>query len=82
MSGVLVPTPKELAHGIRTEVEVVAGRDAAAAISQAPERFGAHVICLSSHGRSGMAKAVLGFVAQAVLAQCQRPLLIVRPPAP
>ena len=71
-----------VARGIRTEVEVVESEDVAAAISQAAERFGAHVICLGSHGRSGIAKAVHGSVAQAVMVQCHRPLLIVRPPAP
>lgn len=71
-----------IARGIRTEVEVVESEDVAAAISQAAERFGAHVICLGSHGRSGIAKAVLGSVAQAVMVQCHRPLLLVRPPAP
>ena len=77
----LIPAASE-ALGIHTEVEVVESRDAAAAISQAAEGFGAHVICLGSHGRSGIAKAVLGSVAQAVLSQCCRPLLLVRPPAP
>ncbi len=71
-----------VARGIRTEVEVVESEDIAAAISQAAERFDAHVICLGSHGRSGVAKAVLGSVAQAVMVQCHRPLLLVRPPAP
>ena len=47
-------------------------------IRQEAERLGAHLVCIGSHGRSGLAKAVLGSVAQSVVAQSQRPVLIVR----
>ncbi len=73
----LIPSEAE-SRGLITEVEVLPSRDAAQAISQAAERFGAHVICLGSHGRSGISKAVLGSVASKVMLQSRRPLLIVR----
>ena len=74
-----IPSEAEL-RGIATEVEVVEHRDVAKAICQEAERFSADVICLGSHGRSGLSKAVLGSVAQKVMKQSSRPLLVVRPP--
>ena len=73
----LVPLEAE-ARGISSDVEVVQSRETANAINQAAERFGAHVICLGSHGRSGISKAVLGSVAHRVMAQTARPVLVVR----
>jgi len=75
----LIPAETERL-GIRTELVVVADRDPAAAICAESERFGADVVCLSSHGRSGMSKMLLGSVAESVMEQSRRPVLIVRPP--
>lgn len=77
--------PKELPHvgmyyGIIGEVHVIEDTDPARAICQAAERFGAEVICLGSHGRSGLSAVLMGSVAQAVMAQSHRPVLVVRPP--
>jgi len=77
----LIPAEAE-ARGIVTELEVIQHRDAAKAIGQEAERFGADVICLGSHGRGGLSKAVLGSVAQTVMTHSPRPLLVVRPPKP
>ena len=71
-----------VARGIQTEVAVIVDHDVAKAIRQEAERFGAHLVCIGSHGRSGLAKAVLGSIAQSVLAHCQRPVLIVHKPPP
>jgi nucleotide-binding universal stress UspA family protein len=72
--------PHEAAErGITSEPEVVEHEDAATAICQAVERCGADAICLASHGRSGLLKAMLGSVAEKVLAQSRRPVFIVRP---
>ena len=67
-------------RGILTEVTVIEGSDVAKTIRQEAERFGALLVCIGSHGRSGLAKAILGSVAQSVMAQSQRPVLIVRKP--
>jgi nucleotide-binding universal stress UspA family protein len=73
--------PAEAArHGVHTEVEVIEHREVTKAISQAAERFGVDVICLGTHGGSGFSKALLGSVAQAVMGQSHRPILVVRPP--
>ena len=70
------------ARGIQTEVAVIEESDVAKGIRQEAERFGAHLVCIGSHGRSGLAEAVLGSVAQSTMAQSQRPVLIVRKPPP
>ncbi|ADO71003.1 universal stress protein [Stigmatella aurantiaca] len=63
------------------QVEVVAGTDVAGLIAQAAERHGADLICMGTHGRTGLARAVMGSVAQAVMARSDRPVLMVRNPA-
>jgi nucleotide-binding universal stress UspA family protein len=65
-------------RGIQTEVSVIEESDVAKAIRQEAERFGAHLVCIGSHGRSGLAKAVLGSVAQSLMVQSPRPMLVVR----
>lgn len=70
--------PPEAHHRFRIEPEIVESGEPAVAIRQAAERFNADVICLGSHGRSGLAKTLLGSVAQAVMASSARPVLVVR----
>ena len=65
---------------IVTDAEVVRSKEPARAICEAAERVGADVICIASHGRSGVMRVVLGSVAEAVLRQTTRSLFIVRPP--
>lgn len=66
------------AQGISTQVEVIESRDVAEGICQAAERLGVDAVCLASHGRSGLSKAVLGSVAQGVMTRSRRPLFVVR----
>jgi nucleotide-binding universal stress UspA family protein len=74
----LVP-PEAAAHQIATYVEVVPGRRVSEAICQAAERLGCDLICLATHGRSGLSKALVGSVAQEVLRHAPRPILLVHP---
>jgi nucleotide-binding universal stress UspA family protein len=46
-------------------------------ILEAADRLGVDVICLTSHGRTGITKAVLGSVAATVLKTTRRPVFIV-----
>jgi nucleotide-binding universal stress UspA family protein len=62
----------------RIDPEIIESADAAESIRQAAEGFNADLICLGSHGRSGLAKTFLGSVAQGVMAGSRRPVLIVR----
>jgi nucleotide-binding universal stress UspA family protein len=64
----------------RTQIHVVESHDPAAAISQAAERLGADIICLGTHGRRSVSRALLGSVAQKVLEQTHRPVLLARGP--
>lgn len=66
--------------GASTSIHVLEASDPQTAICQAAERLGADVICLGTHGRSGVFRAVLGSVAQAVLAGTRRPVLLARAP--
>ncbi|MCY1077543.1 universal stress protein [Archangium lansingense] len=74
----LIP-PEAAVRGVSTRVEVVNGRRVSEAINQAAERFSCDVVCLATHGRSGLSKALVGSVAQEVLQNSTKPVLLVRP---
>jgi nucleotide-binding universal stress UspA family protein len=61
-------------------VHVLSSRHPAQAIAQAAERLDADVICLGTHGRTGVARTLLGSEAQSVLANTHRPVLLARAP--
>jgi nucleotide-binding universal stress UspA family protein len=63
-----------------TRTEVAYGEDVAATVCQVAERVSADILCMASHGRTGIARTLLGSVAEAVLRQSRRPVLVVRPP--
>nr|WP_228531091.1 MULTISPECIES: universal stress protein [Myxococcaceae] len=65
-------------HGREVLVEVLWGDDPALALTQAAERLDADLVCLGSRGRGTLARAVLGSVAQEVLALSRRPVLVLR----
>ncbi|HTR56273.1 MAG TPA: universal stress protein [Kofleriaceae bacterium] len=67
--------------GMRREVSahVVRGEDAAAAIAQTAARLGVDVICIASHGRSGISRALVGSVADRLLRASRKPVLVLRP---
>jgi len=67
------------AGSVPTSLAVVDGGHADTAIVQEANRAGADAICVGSHGRGGMARALLGSVAESVARRAQRPVLIVRP---
>jgi nucleotide-binding universal stress UspA family protein len=58
---------------------VVRGDDTAAAIAQCAARFGVDVICIASHGRSGLTRALVGSVADSLLRATRLPVLVLRP---
>lgn len=77
----LIP-PDASGTGVATEVVVLEAPEAWLAICQTAERLGVDMICLGTHGRTGMAKAALGSVAANVLAHSRRPLLLARSQRP
>lgn len=60
---------------------LVRGDDAAKAISQAAARLGCDAICIASHGRSGITRALVGSVADKLLRATRKPVLVLRPSA-
>jgi nucleotide-binding universal stress UspA family protein len=64
---------------IPTTVLVVDGGEAATAIVQEANRAGSDAICLGSHGRSGLGRALIGSVAETVARRAHRPVMIIRP---
>lgn len=75
--GALLPADA-VRRGIEAEAVVEIADDVAASVLRQADQFGAHVICLSSHGRSGLSRAVLGSEAGAILAKSRRPVHVVR----
>ena len=71
--------PHEAAdHGISTHVSVIEAGFAHEAILGAAERLDTDMIAMGSHGRSGVARAILGSVAEQVARHSRRPVMIVR----
>jgi nucleotide-binding universal stress UspA family protein len=75
----LVPRDAERL-GIATRVTVLEGGTAATAILQAAQHLGTDVTVLASHGRTGITRALLASVAEAVLRGSETPVLVVRRP--
>jgi nucleotide-binding universal stress UspA family protein len=73
----LVPVEAQ-SLGIATHVSIVDGGKAAEAIVQAAERLDVDAIAMASHGRGGLARTVLGSVAQEVVHRAHRPVYVVR----
>lgn len=75
----LIP-PEAKARHIVTHVNVIDGGRAGEALAQAAERLMVDAICIATHGRSGLGKALLGSVAEEVMRRSKRPVLLLRGP--
>jgi nucleotide-binding universal stress UspA family protein len=58
---------------------IVRGDDPAIAIAQTAALRGVDVICIASHGRSGISRALVGSVADRLLRATRKPVLVLRP---
>ena len=67
-----------VAHGVPCETLTVEDAQAARGIVEAAKAAGADLIVMGSHGRSGLAKVVLGSVATKVLQLSPVPVLVVK----
>jgi nucleotide-binding universal stress UspA family protein len=74
-----VPPDAEGRH-LRVTTEVTTAEKIAEGILQAAARFNADAICMGTHGRSGLLKALLGSQAEAVLRSATIPVLLVPSP--
>jgi nucleotide-binding universal stress UspA family protein len=70
----LIPA-EAVEQGKRSNAHVVEAQEPATAIAQVAERLGVDAVCLGTHGRTGLQKAMLGSVAQGVLKHTRRPVL-------
>ena len=77
----LVPAAADPSIVTRTQL-LHADKDRPAVLCAAVERLGLDVICVASHGRSGVSRLVMGSFAEDVLRRSTKPVLVVRPPSP
>jgi nucleotide-binding universal stress UspA family protein len=63
----------------RVVAHVLHGDDPAEMIAPCAARLGADVICIASHGRSGLTRALVGSVADRLLRATRLPVLVLRP---
>jgi nucleotide-binding universal stress UspA family protein len=77
----LASVASELKTGddVDVESEVRSGVDVAPHILWAASEFQAHLIVMATHGRSGVQRAVMGSVAESIVAESPIPVLLVRP---
>jgi len=73
----LIPAGAE-ARGIETRVHVVDDSEPWSGIWHAASRLGVDAICMSTHGRSGAARVLLGSQAREVVQRARQPVLLVR----
>lgn len=66
-------------HKVRA---VVDGRPAAYAILHVSDQEGADLIVMSTHGRSGLSRLVMGSTAESVLRATHRTIMLVKPERP
>lgn len=65
--------------GMTLEPHVVRGDDSAHAIAQTAARLGVDAICIASHGRSGISRALVGSVADKLIRATRKPVMVLRP---
>ena len=73
----LVPAGSE-SRGIETRIHVVDEVEAWSGIWHAASRLGVDAICMSTHGRSGPSRFLVGSQAEEVLRRARQPVLLVR----
>ena len=71
---------EQLGKDLEVEVAVTTSPDIAKGIVKYAEEHGAGLIALSTHGRSGVRRMLLGSVAEAVLRHAHVPVLCFPPP--
>lgn len=69
-------------RGIRAWVQVLSGEDPAAEVASFAARTGASLLCVGTHGRTGLARVALGSVAERIARAAVTPLLFVNPLVP
>ncbi|MBA2543309.1 MAG: universal stress protein [Deltaproteobacteria bacterium] len=63
----------------KVTAHVIRGDNAAKTVAQTAARLGVDIICICSHGRSGISRALVGSVADRLLRATRLPVLVLRP---
>jgi nucleotide-binding universal stress UspA family protein len=72
-------TADAASRGIRASHRVVSGRQIARAILTAAAEWGSDLVAMTTHGRKGVGRILLGSVAEKVVHSAHIPVLVVRP---
>ena len=67
-----------LDEGLNVETRVLEGENIARTIAQAVTDLKTDLVILSSHGRTGFQKLIMGSVAQSLLTELQIPVLVIK----
>lgn len=70
---------KSLGAGLKVECEVVLDESVGRAVCEFAEKNGVDVIAVSTHGRSGLRRIVMGSVAEEILRRAHTPVLCFPP---
>ncbi len=63
----------------KVHAHVVRGSEPAVTLARTAARHGVDIVCISSHGRTGIARALVGSVADQLLRATRLPVLVLRP---
>lgn len=63
-------------QGVTSDARMIQGPTAASILEEA-ERYAADLIIMGSHGRGGLAKLLIGSVAEQIIADSRRPVLVI-----
>jgi len=66
------------AAGVEAEIKLLEGENIPNTIAEAVKELDIDLVVISSHGRSGIKKLILGSVAQSLLTELKVPVLIVK----
>jgi len=65
-------------EGVQVETRLLEGENIAHTLAQAVNDLKIDLVILSSHGRTGLQKLILGSVAQSLLTELQVPILVIK----
>jgi len=68
-----------MAEGLEPEIRAVVDRSAASAILNEAGQDDLDALVMATHGRGGMTRLLVGSVADQVLRQCRKPIMLYRP---
>jgi nucleotide-binding universal stress UspA family protein len=66
------------AEGVQVETRLLEGENIAHTLNQAVQDLKTDLVILSSHGRTGLKKIIMGSVAQNLLTELQIPVLVIK----